>query len=216
MPTEDNKAEDLTTNTSKSPSETPAKKLPRRPVGSMSIVEITSEPLVKSLQEKFGTAILEANEINSQKVLTVEKNKLYEILSYLRNEANPNFNMLTDLTAVHWPERTDKPFEIVYQIYALNEKYRLRIKVNLAEEETVKTVTGLWGAANWLEREVYDLFGVRFDEHPDLRRILLPNGWSGHPLRKEYPLVYKDNEWVEQNLQIRQLPLDGDFTGKFE
>lgn len=216
MSTEDNNPGDLTTGTSKSPSETPVKKLPRRSAGAMPVVEITDDPLVKLLEEKFGTAILEANEINGQKVLTVEKANLYEILSYLRNEAAPNFNMLTDLTAVHWPERAEKPFEIVYQLYRVREKYRLRLKANLAEGETVQTVSTLWGAADWLEREVYDLFGIRFDEHPDLRRILLPSGWTGHPLRKEYPLVYKDNEWVEQNLQIRELPLDADFTGKFE
>lgn len=215
MAQEDNKPQELN-QTAKSPSETLVKKLPRRAAGAMPVIEIKDDPLIKTLQEKFGKNILSANEINSQQILQVEKTVLIEILFYLKDDVDPSFNMLTDLTAVHFPEQTEQPFEMVYQLYSIAAKRRLRVKTRLLDGETMQTVCSIWSTANWMEREVYDLFGIRFDEHPDLRRILLPNGWQGHPLRKEHPLEYKDNQWVEDNLQIRQLATDGDFTGKFE
>ena len=215
MAEEDNKPQEINP-IAKTASETPIKKLPRRAAGAMPVVEIKDDLLIKALQEKFGKTILSANEINSQQVLQIEKAALATVLLYLRDNATPAFNMLTDLTAVHFPDQPDQPFEMVYQLYSIAAKRRLRIKTRLAENETIQTVTSIWGTANWLEREVYDLFGIRFDEHPDLRRILLPTGWVGHPLRKEYKLEYQDNAWVEENLQIRALPTEGDFTGKFE
>lgn len=215
MAEEDNKPQEINP-TAKSPSETPVKKLPRRAAGAMPVVEIKDDLLVKTLQEKFGKNILSANEINSQQVLQVEKIALTKILLYLKDNATPSFSMLTDLTAVHFPDQAEQPFEMVYQLYSIADKRRLRIKTRLADGETIPTVTNIWATANWLEREVYDLFGIHFDEHPDLRRILLPNGWKGHPLRKEHYLEYKDNEWVEENLQIRELSSDSDFIGKFE
>lgn len=215
MTTENNKSNDQS-GTDKHPSEISVKKLPRRAASAMPVVEITGDKLIDLLKEKFKSALLSANEINNQQVLKVEKSKLTEILFYLRDNEAVAFNMLTDLTAVHFSDREEYPFEIVYQLYSMDAKRRLRIKVDLKDEETIQTVSNIWGTANWLEREVYDLFGIRFDEHPDLRRILLPNGWVGHPLRKEYPLEYKDNEWVADNLQIKDIPTEGDFTGKFE
>ncbi len=215
MTTENNKSNDQA-GVDKHPSEVSVKKLPRRAASAMPITEIANDNLIDLLKKKFGKALLSANEINGQQVLKVDKSKLIEILFYLRDNETVAFNMLTDLTAVHFPDREEYPFEMVYQIYSIAAKRRLRVKVDLKEEETLQTVSNIWGTANWLGREVYDLFGIRFDEHPDLRRILLPSGWVGHPLRKEYPLEYKDNEWVADNLQIRDIPTEGDFSGKFE
>ncbi len=179
----------------------------------MQITPITGDPLIDSLRQLFGEAIVEAVEVCGQQVISLAAPRTYEVLAYLRKEAD--FDMLTDLTAVHWPDR-ESPFELVYQIYNLSARRRLRLKTTLAEGEQIETVSSIWQAANWLEREVYDLFGIRFTGHPDLRRILLPEGWVGHPLRKEYPLVYQANEWIEKHLQIRDLPLEGDYSGKFE
>lgn len=179
----------------------------------MQITPITGDPLIDSLRQLFGEAIVEAVEVCGQQVITLTATRAYEVLAHLRKEAD--FDMLTDLTAVHWPDR-ERPFELVYQVYNLSARRRLRLKTTLAEGEQIETVSSIWQAANWLEREVYDLFGIRFSGHPDLRRILLPEGWVGHPLRKEYPLGYQTNEWVEKNLQIRDLPLEGDYSGKFE
>lgn len=190
-------------------------KLPRKPAAVMTVVDIIDDELIDSLKAQFGNAILAAKTIGGQQVLEVDKTQVKAILTYLFSETMPNFNMLTDLTAIHTPDK-ESPLEIVYQLYTLPGYRRLRIKTSLKEGEAIDTVTDIWATANWLEREVYDLFGVLFREHPDLRRILLPRGWVGHPLRKEYPLEYQDNEWASQNLQIRDLPANHDYTGKFE
>jgi NADH-quinone oxidoreductase subunit C len=100
---------------------------------------------------------------------------------------------------VHYPDR-DAPFEIVYNLYSIKANERVRLKVAIGEDEDVETVTGVWPAANWMEREVFDLFGVRFRNHPDLRRILLPPDWEGHPLRKDYPLEFMENKWTTVHL----------------
>lgn len=178
----------------------------------MQVTPISGDPLIDSLKKLFGEAVLEAVEICGQQVLSLAANRTHDLLSYLKKEAG--FDMLTDLTALHWPDR-ERPFEIVYQVYNIKARRRLRVKTTLKEGEQIETACNIWQAANWLEREVYDLFGVRFNGHPDLRRILLPEDWVGHPLRKEYPLEYQKNEWVEKNLQIRDLP-EGDYSGKFE
>jgi NADH-quinone oxidoreductase subunit C len=191
------------------------KKPAARAPATMPIVEIKDNPLIDAIKAKFGAAILEAVEISGQQVVRVSQERAHDLLSYLRNEASPEFNLLADLTAVHTPDK-EKPFTIVYQTYSISATRRLRVKTEIADGDTIETATDIWSTANWLEREVYDLFGVRFANHPDLRRILLPQGWVGHPLRKEHPLEYQDNEWVSQNLKIRDLPEDWDYVGKFE
>jgi NADH-quinone oxidoreductase subunit C len=193
-----------------------AKKPAARAVATMPTVEIKDDPLINNLKTKFGGAIQEAMEVNGQQVLRVDKARAHEILLYLRDEAAPQFDMLSDLTATHTPDNKERPFDIIYQIYSISATRRLRVKTGLADGEAIESACDIWSTGNWMEREVFDLFGVRFTNHPDLRRILLPNGWVGHPLRKEYPLEYQDNEWVAQNLKIRDLPEDWDYSGKFE
>jgi NADH-quinone oxidoreductase subunit C len=101
---------------------------------------------------------------------------------------------------VHFPEREDAPFEIIYQLYSLEANERVRLKVALKDGESIESVCSVWPTANWMEREVFDLFGVAFKNHPDLRRILLPEDWEGHPLRKEYPLEFMENDWTAKHL----------------
>jgi len=118
----------------------------------------------------------------------------------LKNDAETPFAMLSDVTCVHWPERADAPLEVVYNLYSIKANARVRLKVWTNEAVGVESVTSVWPAANWMEREVYDLFGVTFHNHPDLRRLLLPPDWQGHPLRKEYPLKPVENEWTRKHL----------------
>jgi NADH-quinone oxidoreductase subunit C len=111
-----------------------------------------------------------------------------DVLRGLRDDAATRFDRLTDLTAVDYLGRSPR-FEVVYQLHSLAHRHRLRVKTGVPEDDaTVPTVSGLWTAALWAEREVFDLFGIRFDGHPDLRRILLYPEFVGHPLRKDYEL----------------------------
>src|SRR4029079_6236905 len=114
-----------------------------------------------------------------------------------RDDANPPFEYLSDLTCVHYPDNP-APFEVVYNLYSISKNERVRLKV--ATNDGVDSVKSVWPSAAWLEREVYDLFGVTFHNHPDLRRILLPPDWDGHPLRKDYPLEFIENRWTEGHL----------------
>lgn len=110
---------------------------------------------------------------------------LIDAARYLRDASGAEFDFCSDVTAVDWPDRPDR-FDVIYSLYSTRLKHRVRLKVRAAE--AVPSVSAVWPAANWLEREVFDLFGIRFEGHPDLRRILMPDDWQGHPQRKDYPL----------------------------
>ncbi len=155
--------------------------------------------LVKRVRERFAAAILESSTYLGQNYFVVEAAQIVPICTYLKHEEQ--FNMLTDVTAVDYPKRP-KRFEVVYQLYSFPRNERLRVKAQVAENEPIASVTAVWKAANWLEREAYDMFGVRFEGHPDLRRILLPEDWEGHPLRKDYGIIQQDVKWVRENLHI--------------
>ena len=108
-------------------------------------------------------------------------------------------------------------YEIVANLVSIRHRLRLRLVTTAPRQEpTVASLVPLWPGANFAEREVFDMFGIVFDGHPDLRRILMPDGWDGHPLRKEYPVEFRENRWVRENLNVIEIPLDADFTGKFE
>jgi len=155
---------------------------------------------VKNLKGKFGEAIIEASAFLNQVSIRVAPAHIVELCIFLRDDADARFNYLSDLTCVHYPMRAEAPLEIVYNLYSITRNERLRLKVWLAEGESAESVTSVWPTANWMEREVYDLFGVTFRNHPDMRRILLPPDWEGHPLRKDYPLEFIENEWTKRHL----------------
>lgn len=161
--------------------------------------DASNHPLVKKLKDKFGAAIGESVEFIGQLSVYVEREHIVEVCDFLSNQEKP-FDYLSDLTCVHFPDRQPTPFEVVYNLYSISGNERVRLKVLTNDVEGVNSVTGVWPSANWLEREVFDLFGVRFLGHPDLRRILLPPDWEGHPLRKDYPLEFVENSWTERHL----------------
>jgi NADH-quinone oxidoreductase subunit C len=113
--------------------------------------------------------------------------RLIEVATHLRDAPGALFNFCSDVTASDWPSRA-KRFDVIYCLYSTTLRHRVRLKVQAGDGEAVPTVTGVWPSANWLEREVFDLFGIPFEGHPDLRRILMPDDWQGHPQRKDYPL----------------------------
>ncbi len=140
---------------------------------------------IDKIKKDFGEDIIEVSEFRGEVTIVVNKDKNIEFLSYLRKEFSIDF--LVDVTAVDWYPKKPR-FEVVYSLYSLNLKERLRVKVPVDDGEKVRSVTQLWKGAGWLEREVYDMFGIEFEGHPDLRRILLWDGFPGHPLRKDFPL----------------------------
>jgi NADH-quinone oxidoreductase subunit C len=111
------------------------------------------------------------------------------------------FDFLVDLTAIDYPKR-ERRFELVYLLHSFASNSRLRVKTQVAEHEAAESIVDLYPGANWLEREVFDLFGIVFRGHPDLKRILLPDDWNGHPLRKDTSILAMDNDWVQRNLGI--------------
>jgi len=155
--------------------------------------------LVKRYRARFGDAIREAWTDRKQAILVVATDQLAEIALYTRDEEQ--FDLLTDLTAVDWPKR-EKRFDVVLILYSFSKNERLRIKAHVGDGESAPSVVSIWPTADWLEREVYDMFGVEFAGHPGLKRLLLPEEWEGFPLRKDYDILQQDDAWVQENLGI--------------
>jgi NADH-quinone oxidoreductase subunit C len=154
---------------------------------------MTGPAILADLKERFGAAILETHEQHGDHTVVARRDALVAVLRHCRDAPALAFDMLTDLTAVDYltyPGREDGPrFEVIYHLYSLRGNHRLRVKVRVEEDDAVvPTAVPLWPIANWLEREVWDMFGIRFDGHPDLRRLLLYEEFVGHPLRKDYPI----------------------------
>lgn len=155
--------------------------------------------LTRRYRERFSAAILDALEDRKQPYLVIDAAQLAEIARYSRDEEN--FELLEDYTAVDWPRR-EKRFDLVAVLYSFSHNIRVRFKIPVAETERPTSLVEIWPAANWLEREIYDMFGIEFAGHPNLKRILLPDGWQGHPLRKDYDILRQDTDWVRENLGI--------------
>jgi NADH-quinone oxidoreductase subunit C len=148
---------------------------------------------VEKLQGNFESSIVEVKQDRGDWIVTVKKDSVIDVLAFLKKECR--FDMLTDVTAVDYLGISSDRFMMVYQLTSVPFKDRLRIKAPVAEADCrIGSVTQVYASAGWLEREVYDLFGIKFDKHPDLRRILMTPDWQGHPLRKDYPLQGPDRE----------------------
>ena len=150
---------------------------------------ITAASTVEALRSKFPQAIEETVDFRDEQTVVLMPEFLVEVCTYLKNDLQYDF--LETITAVDWLERVPR-FDVVYQLLSIPHQCFVRLKVRVGqrreEHPAVPTVTSVWAGANWYEREVYDLFGIRFSGHPDLRRILMPTDWTTHPLRKDYPL----------------------------
>jgi NADH-quinone oxidoreductase subunit C len=149
--------------------------------------------ILARLTERFGAGVLASHAEHGDHTLLVDRAALPEVLRFCRDDEALRFDMLMDLTAVDYltyPGREEAPrFEVVYHLYSVPHNHRVRIKAGVEEDDpVVPTAVPLWPIADWLEREVWDMFGLRFAEHPDLRRLLLYEQFEGHPLRKDYPI----------------------------
>jgi NADH-quinone oxidoreductase subunit C len=150
--------------------------------------KITNDELLNSIKARFDTDVTNISEPFGLLTLETSREKIIDLLTFLKTDAALQFIYLTDITAIHYPE-TEKPIGIIYHLHSLVNSIRVRIKVFVADGDVkMPTATGLWNGANWMERETYDLFGVVFEGHPDLRRILNVDDMTVFPMRKEYPL----------------------------
>ncbi|MBM4165611.1 MAG: NADH-quinone oxidoreductase subunit C [Ignavibacteria bacterium] len=167
------------------------------------------ELLLKKLNEQFSSAIESLNNFRDETTIIIKKEYLISVCTFLRDDTELAFDSLRDVTAVDYsgflqnqpphdhdisvPEKIqqqlDTRFQIVYNVYSMKNNFRIRLKVKLNEDEKIATVSTVWKSANWYEREVYDMFGITFDGHPDMRRMYLPEEFQFHPLRKEFPLM---------------------------
>jgi NADH-quinone oxidoreductase subunit C len=155
--------------------------------------------MVTRLRKRYGSGS-DPKTYVGQNYIIADASIVFELLQVMRDEEQ--FDYCVDITAVHYPQRKDQEFDIVWILYSFPHNERVRVKAMIKDGDPVPSVVAIWGAANWLERECYDMFGIRFEGHPDLRRILLPDGWQGFPLRKEYGITQQDSEWVRINLGI--------------
>ena len=149
-----------------------------------------AHPAVLAVRERFPEAFLDAVNFRDEMTVRVERSRLRDVVEFLRDQPDLRYNMLSDETAVDMVRlRAEPRFDIVAQLYSIPNRVRLRIKAGVNDGETVPSLVPIHAAANWFEREIYDMFGIVFEDHPDLRRILLADDWDeGHPLRKDYPL----------------------------
>lgn len=155
-------------------------------------------PMIAKLKGNYGSGI-EPLTYAGQNYMVVDRSLIPEILQVLRNEEQ--FDYCVDITAAHYPAR-EKQFDVIWVLYSFARNERIRVKTQIADGASLPSSVPIWIGANWLEREVFDMFGIKFDGHPDMKRILLPDGWKGHPLRKDYGILQQDNEWVQINLGI--------------
>lgn len=143
--------------------------------------------IIQILEEKFPGKILDSFVQFNDEIIIIEKDDLYDVVKFLMKEPH-SFTMLLDLTCVDFKGENQR-FEMVYHLFSIKNNQRIRIKIRLSEKNLeIKTLTVFWKNANWLEREVYDMFGIEFSGHPDLRRLFMYDGFEGYPLRKDYPL----------------------------
>ncbi len=155
--------------------------------------------LAREIKERFGDRVMETSTYLGQNFMVTKPDAAVPVLEFLKLEAD--FDYLVDVTAVDWPKRAER-FDLVYIVYSFSRNERVRIKTAIPEGSKPETAVGVHLTANWLEREVFDMFGIEFAGHPDMRRILLPEEWQGYPLRKDYSILQQDQRWVQENLNI--------------
>jgi NADH-quinone oxidoreductase subunit C len=149
--------------------------------------DVTPPAFITSLQAAIPGSVSQISYWVGDWTIIVPAGQLSEVARHLRDAPDAAFDACSDLTATDWPPRAER-FDVVYCLYSTRHRHRVRVKARLADEQPIASVTSIWPAANWFEREVFDMFGIPFAGHPDLRRILMPEDWQGYPQRKDYPL----------------------------
>ena len=179
--------------------------------------------MIEHLRQLLGSDVQDAGVVQDQIVLRIPASSVQQVLAALRDDKYAAFNQLSDMTAVDYPERTER-FELVYQLLSMRNNMRLRLLAAIGEGQAAPSATTVYSAANWAEREVWDMFGIFFAGHPDLRRLLTDYGFEGHPLRKDFPLTghvevrYDDSlrRVVNEPVSLVQEFRDFDFLSPWE
>lgn len=159
---------------------------------------MTPQETAQLINEKFPSEVIDIKEFRDQVSVTVKKEKIIELIKYLHDTPELYFDHLADLCGTDYHGKKDIRFEVVYNLFSIKHGHMIRIKAQVSEDDCkIDSVVSIWAGANWHERECYDMYGISFTGHPDLRRILMPEDWEGYPLRKDYPLKSDlgEKEW---------------------
>jgi NADH-quinone oxidoreductase subunit C len=174
--------------------------------------------IAEKIKEKFPEQVVDVAEFRDQVSVIIKKGQSAAILGYLHDDPLLSFDHLQDLTAVDYLNKKDVRFEVVYNLYSIKYHHAIRIRAQVPENDpNISSVVSIWEGANWHERECFDMFGINFVGHPDLRRILMPEDWEGHPLRKDYPLAGPafEKDWsgftdtVKRSKELREFEWEG-------
>ena len=165
------------------------------------------ESLEKAINSELTTKILSSKIKHDQINICIEDNNLIEVMIFLKTHSTTKFKQLIDITAVDYPER-DKRFKMVYLLLSHEKNSRIKIEFDIKEGEILSSLTSIFPSANWMKREVFDMYGVEFKDHPDLRRILTDYGFKGHPLRKDFPLTgHNEVRYSEEDKKVIYEPV---------
>jgi NADH-quinone oxidoreductase subunit C len=175
---------------------------PPKPPATMAATPWDTE-LAHEIKERFGDRVTETSTYLGQNFVVCKPEAAIPLVEFLKVEGD--FDYMVDLTAVDWPKRAER-FDLIYILYSFSRNERIRVKTQIADGFRPESAVGAHLTANWLEREVFDMFGIEFTGHPDMRRILLPEEWQGYPLRKDYGIIQQDDRWVQENLGIDSGP----------
>jgi NADH-quinone oxidoreductase subunit C len=179
---------------------------------------INPKEIAEKIKEKFQEQVVDVAEFRDQVSVIVKKGQSAAILRYLHDDPLLSFDHLQDLTAVDYLNKKDVRFEVVYNLYSIKYRHAIRIRAQVPENDTkISSVVPIWAGANWHERECFDMFGIIFTGHPDLRRILMPEDWEGYPLRKDYPLkgFEFEKDWpgftdvIKRSKELREFEWEG-------
>ena len=165
------------------------------------------ESLEKAINSELTTKILSSKIKHDQINICIEDNNLIEVMIFLKTHSSTKFKQLIDITAVDYPER-DKRFKMVYLLLSHEKNSRIKIEFDIKEGEILSSLSSVFPSANWMEREVFDMYGIEFKDHPDLRRILTDYGFKGHPLRKDFPLTgHNEVRYSEEDKKVIYEPV---------
>jgi NADH-quinone oxidoreductase subunit C len=150
---------------------------------------MSDKKIIERIKEQYASAVIDSHDFRGDQTVTMKKDCGNEFFQFLRDDSELAFIFLMDITAVDYLSKKDERFEVVYHFYSLKYNHRLRVKIPVSQEDCVaESITAFWKTANWYEREIWDMYGIKFRNHPNLRRILMYEEFKGHPLRKDYPI----------------------------